>query len=185
MPRQTRRNFVRTATLAGLSAVAYARVARAAADLSVPRIGFIGCGGRSRGLHAGFREDSETVWVCDPDQNRAAELQKQSDSKHVTGDLRRVLDDKSVDAVVVATPDHWHAPASIMACDAGKHVYVEKPCSHNVREGQWLVDAARRNGVVVQHGTQSRSNPFILDAIQMLREGMIGDVLVASVVSHD
>ena len=66
-------------------------------------------------------------------------------------DLRKVLDDKSVDAVIVATPDHWHAPATILACDAGKHVYVEKPCSHNIREGRLMVEAARRTGRVVQH----------------------------------
>ena len=94
-------------------------------------------------------------------------------------DLRRVLDDQSVDAVVVATPDHWHAPAAILACEAGKHVYVEKPQSHNLRESRLLLDAARRNQVVVQHGTQSRSNPLIAGAVQMLREGVIGDVLVA------
>jgi predicted dehydrogenase len=83
------------------------------------------------------------------------------------------------EAVLIATPDHWHAPAGIMACDAGKHAYVEKPCSHNIREGRLLLDAARRSHVVVQHGTQSRSSQFIADGIQMLREGIIGDVLVA------
>jgi predicted dehydrogenase len=81
--------------------------------------------------------------------------------------------------VVVATPDHWHAPAAILACEAGKHVYVEKPQSHNLRESRLLLDAARRNQVVVQHGTQSRSSPLIAGAVQMLREGVIGDVLVA------
>jgi predicted dehydrogenase len=93
--------------------------------------------------------------------------------------MRRIFDEKSVDAVFISTPDHWHAPAAIMACNAGKHVYVEKPCSHNVREGRLLVEAARRNKVVVQHGTQNRSNPFVANAIQLLREGIIGDVLVA------
>jgi predicted dehydrogenase len=104
---------------------------------------------------------------------------RSSGAKHAVSDLRRVLDDSSVDAVVVATPDHWHAPAAIMACEAGKHVYVEKPCSHNHRESRLLLDAARRNNVVVQHGTQSRSNELIAGAVQMLREGVIGDVLVA------
>ena len=81
--------------------------------------------------------------------------------------------------VVVATPDHWHAPAAILACEAGKHVYVEKPQSHNLRESRLLLDAAQRNKVVVQHGTQSRSDPLVAGAVQMLREGVIGDVLVA------
>jgi predicted dehydrogenase len=93
--------------------------------------------------------------------------------------MRRILDDKNVDGVIVATPDHWHAPASILACEAGKHVYVEKPCSHNVREGRLLVEAAERNKVVVQHGTQVRSTSTMIEAIQMLRDGVIGDVLVS------
>ncbi|MCA9210620.1 MAG: Gfo/Idh/MocA family oxidoreductase, partial [Planctomycetales bacterium] len=78
-----------------------------------------------------------------------------------------------------ATPDHWHAPAAILAAEAGKHVYVEKPCSHNVREGRLLVDAARRNKRLVQHGTQSRSMSLIAHAVQLLRDGIIGDVLTA------
>ena len=79
----------------------------------------------------------------------------------------------------IATPDHWHTPAAILACDAGKHVYVEKPCSHNIREGRLLVETARRTKRLVQHGTQSRSSATIVRGIQMLREGAIGDVLVA------
>jgi predicted dehydrogenase len=94
-------------------------------------------------------------------------------------DLRRILDDRDIDAVVIAAPDHWHAPAAILACEAGKHVYVEKPCSHNFRESQLLLAAARRNKVVVQHGTQQRSRKFTKNAIQMIHEGAIGDVLVA------
>jgi predicted dehydrogenase len=93
--------------------------------------------------------------------------------------MRKIFDNPEVQAVFIATPDHWHAPAAIMACEAGKHVYVEKPCSHNVRESRLLLDAARRNNVVVQHGTQQRSSSFMADAIQMLHEGIIGDVLVA------
>jgi len=98
--------------------------------------------------------------------------------REFVGDLD-IEGDQSIDAVLVATPDHWHAPASILALDAGKHVYVEKPCSHNLREGRLLVEAARRNKRVVQHGTQSRSSNLIADGIQLLREGIIGDVLMA------
>jgi predicted dehydrogenase len=90
-----------------------------------------------------------------------------------------VLERKDIDAVVIATPDHWHAPAAILACQAGKQVYVEKPCSHNFRESQLLVEAARKHNVVVQHGTQQRSREFTRNAIQQLREGVIGDVLAA------
>jgi predicted dehydrogenase len=81
--------------------------------------------------------------------------------------------------VVVATPDHWHSPASILACDAGKHVYVEKPISHNIRESRLLVEAAARNKTLVQHGTQSRSTRMMIDAVKLLREGLIGNILVA------
>src|SRR5205085_11805967 len=96
-----------------------------------------------------------------------------------TRDLREVLADKSVDAVIVATPDHWHAPATILACDAGKHVYVEKPASHNLREGRLMVEAARRHRRVVQVGTQSRSVPHVNEAMSLIRDGAIGDVLVS------
>jgi predicted dehydrogenase len=90
-----------------------------------------------------------------------------------------VLDQKDVDLVVIGLPDHWHAPATILACDAGKHVYVEKPASHNIREGRLMIDAARRNKRIVQVGTQSRSTEHNIKAMQMLRDGIIGDVLIA------
>src|SRR6185503_19632408 len=92
-------------------------------------------------------------------------------------DLRRVLEDKSVDAVVIATPDHWHAPATILACEAGKHVYVEKPCAHNIREGRLMIEAARRHRKVCQVGTQTRSSEHAITAMQVLREGAIGEIL--------
>ena len=142
-------------------------------------VAFIGCGGRAKSLWPGFREHARVAWACDPDASRAASFQQMSGAANTTADLRRALDDKSVEAVVIATPDHWHAPAAILACEAGKHVYVEKPQSHNLLESRLLLDAARRNNVVVQHGTQSRSAPLIAGAVQMLREGVIGDVLVA------
>jgi predicted dehydrogenase len=118
------------------------------------------------------------------DQHRLAEAAESVASiagkkPAVVDDLRRVLDDKNVDAVYIATPDHWHAPAAILALNAGKHVYVEKPCCHNVREGRLLVDAAKRSGKTVQVGTQSRSAPFLKEGIQRLHDGEIGEVLVA------
>jgi predicted dehydrogenase len=90
-----------------------------------------------------------------------------------------VLDDKSIDAVWIATPDHWHSPAAILATDAGKHVYVEKPVSHNIREGRLLVEAARRNKRTVQVGMQSRSTPHVRQAVEVMRSGEIGEILVA------
>ena len=177
MVHQTRRTFLRRSGTAGLTIVAASAVRTFAANEQLA-VGLIGCGGRGMSFHgtvAGVR------YVCDPDRKRLAQAAERfgvPEDRAVT-DLRRILDDKSVDCVFIATPDHWHAPAGIMACDAGKHAYVEKPCSHNVREGRLLVEAARRNDVVVQHGTQSRSSQFIANGIQMLREGIIGDVLVA------
>ncbi len=186
MAETDRRDFLKTASAASAAATvalagAPAVLAKGVNDKIV--VGLIGCGGRGPGVAEGFLSQPgvEIAYVCDPDQERAG---KAADafgvkSANIVGDLRKVLDDKSVDAVIVATPDHWHAPAAIMACDAGKHVYVEKPCAHNFREGQLLVEAARRNERVVQHGTQTRSNPFAANAIQMLREGIIGEVLAA------
>lgn len=150
------------------------------------RLGIIGPGGQGTGLLNSFvrMEDVRIEWVCDVDAGRLA--QAVSKVKAAANyepkpdvDMRRVLDDKSVDAVVIATPDHWHAPATILACDAGKHVYVEKPASHNLREGRLMIEAARRNKRVVQLGTQSRSVPAIQNAIDRIQEGAIGEVLVA------
>ncbi|MDB5390935.1 MAG: putative dehydrogenase, partial [Planctomycetaceae bacterium] len=146
-------------------------------------VGLIGCGGR--GVHdAGLFQgvpNVEIAYVCDPDESRRASAAQKFGvpADRSVGDLRRMLDDKSVDAVIIGTPDHWHSPAAILACEAGKHVYVEKPISHNIHEGRLLVSAATRNKVHVQHGTQSRSTQMMIDAVKLLREGIIGPVFVA------
>jgi predicted dehydrogenase len=130
------------------------------------------------------QKDVALAWICDPDETRsrgaaqAAEKLSGTRPKVVT-DMRRVFEDGSVDAVIIATPDHWHAPATLLACEAGKHVYVEKPCAHNIREGRLMVEAARRHRRVVQVGTQSRSTEHVRRAIERLRAGAIGEVLVA------
>jgi predicted dehydrogenase len=161
------------------AAWASAGAAKAAAATDRVTIGILGCGGRGSGLARLFANRADIAYVCDPDESRRNQVREKVNAKNAVSDLRRVLDDKSVDAVIVATPEHWHAPAAILACEAGKHVYVEKPCSHNVREGRLMIEAARRTKRVMQVGTQSRSDPLIAGAIQMLREGVIGDVLVA------
>src|SRR6058998_3042161 len=102
---------------------------------------------------------------------------KQKSAPVGVGDLRKVIEDKEIHAVFIATPDHWHAPAAILACAAGKHVYVEKPCSHNIREGRLMVEAARRHKKVVQVGTQSRSTEHVQRAMEVLHKGEIGEVL--------
>lgn len=182
MSETTRRGFIQTAAAAGV-AVSASSVLRAAGANERIVVGLIGCGGRG-GHDAGLFKNVKNVeiaWVCDPDEGRRAKTAEKfgiSAGKSVT-DMRKLLDDKSVDAVIVTTPDHWHSPAAILACDAGKHVYVEKPCSHNVREGRLLVEAARRNKRLVQHGTQSRSTTMMQQAVKALREGIIGTVLVS------
>ena len=180
MTEPSRRVFLKeSAAVSAGAAWAWAGGATAAGANERPTVGIIGCGGQGSALAASFAEIANIAFVCDPDASRRDRLREQVGAAHAVADLLSLLDDQSVDAVVVATPDHWHAPAAILACEAGKHVYVEKPQSHNLRESRLLLDAARRNRVVVQHGTQSRSNPLIASAVQMLREGVIGDVFVA------
>ncbi len=183
-----RREFLkRSATgAAALGATAVAATARAAGANEKITVALIGPGGMGTGHlnQLGKNQAVDLAWVCDVDQERldkaaslATELSGRTPKK--TKDLREVLDDKSVDAVWIATPDHWHGPATILACNAGKHVYVEKPCSHNIREGRLMIEAARRNNRVVQVGTQSRSTAGIQEAMKKLKDGIIGTVLVA------
>src|SRR5262245_4663906 len=180
-----RRTFLKGAA-AGTAALALNAPAALAADSRKVVLGIIGPGGMGtnhlRNLAA--RPDVEIVYVCDVDANRLAAAAKTAEelskkAPKAVKDLRQVLDDKVVDAVLIATPDHWHAPAAILALDAGKHVYVEKPCCHNIREGRLMADAVERSGKMLQVGTQSRSAPFLKEAIQRLHEGEIGEVLVA------
>jgi len=182
--RVRRRVFFGQASSLGLAAAAGVQAASAAAVAGANErlvVGLIGCGAQGKNVGDAFATlpHVEIAYACDPDTARAGQAQGAVKAGASVADLRRVLDDKRVDAVIIATPDHWHAPAAILACDAGKHVYVEKPCSHSLREGRLLLAAARRSGVVVQHGTQSRSNPLVADAVQLVREGAIGEVLVA------
>jgi predicted dehydrogenase len=179
-----RREFLEL-TSAGLLAASAMTTAQAAPKSANDKlvIGLIGCGGRGTNVAGMFRKvpNVEVAYVCDVDDSRravAAKAFEVSANKSVA-DLRRILDDKAVDAVLIATPDHWHSIAAILACDAGKHVYVEKPISHNIREGRLLVEAAARNKTLVQHGTQSRSTGMMIDAVKLLRDGIIGNVMVA------
>lgn len=175
-----RRYFLPTVA-AGLSAV---RLAPAASDRV--NVAVIGVRGRGRALTGGFAKlaDANVEYLVDVDDRvvpaAVAVLEKAGRKPpKVVRDMRRVFDDKSIDAVVIATPDHWHAPAAILACDAGKDVYLEKPCSHNIREGRLIVEAARRNKRIVQHGTQSRSRESTREAIDYIHAGNIGKVVMA------
>jgi predicted dehydrogenase len=150
-------------------------------------VGVIGTGGRGTALATVFQNQAnvEVAYVCDVDrahaERAAAAVAKVQGAKapQVKPDLRWVLDDKDVDAVVVATCNHWHAPATILACAAGKHVYVEKPCSHNAREGELMIAAARKHDRRVQMGNQRRSWPKIQEAMQVVRSGELGRVYYA------
>lgn len=186
MSEVSRRRFV-VDSLAGPAAIAaaasFGSIAKAASDQL--NVGVIGPGGMGTNhlTLLSARKDLRITYVCDVDANRAAAGAKLAGNGGHTPkavkDMRQIFDDKSVDAVWIATPDHWHAPAGILACEAGKHVYVEKPCSHNVREGRLLLEAARRNKRVVQTGHQSRSTAHVRKAMELLKDGVIGTVMVA------
>jgi predicted dehydrogenase len=175
-----RRYFFQSAAAAAIGS----RLVRAASDRL--NVAVIGVRGRGKALTAGFAKlaDVNVEYLVDVDERvipAALAVVEKAGRKapQVVKDMRRVFDDKSIDAVVIATPDHWHAPAAIMACDAGKDVYLEKPCAHNVREGRLVVDAARRNKRIVQHGTQARSREITRKAIDYVHSGKLGKVLMA------
>ncbi len=178
----TRRQFLKCAgTTAVLSLPLSSQRTLASGTNERLRIGVIG-GGNQGSNHIRSLKSvpaAEIAYVCDIDQQRLAKCVATAEGAKGVTDLRSILDDASVDAVTIATPDHWHVPAALLALDAGKHVYVEKPCSHNVHEGRLLVDFARRQNRVVVHGTQARSCRGIQEAMEQLRAGVIGDILSA------
>lgn len=149
-------------------------------------VGVMGTGGRGKQLARSFAQQTgtEVSYVCDVDQRQAEQAaglvaKVNNRSPKVVTDFRRVLDDKAVDILVIAAPNHWHAPAAILACAANKHVYVEKPCSGTPREGELLVQAARKYKRDVQMGNQRRSWPKIIEAIEEVRKGAIGRAYLA------
>ena len=187
-----RREFLKTSSvaIAGATMLATPAVARSAASPNNRiRVAVVGLGGRGRVCHCGAlfelaKEDVEIAALCDCDENRlhqtADEVEKRSGSRPATFvEERKLLDDKSIDAVSLATPNHWHALETIWACQAGKDVYVEKPGSHNIFEGRKMVEAARKYNRIVQHGTQCRSSPKIREGVQKLKDGVIGRVYMA------
>jgi predicted dehydrogenase len=131
----------------------------------------------------------EITYLVDPDtrtyKKRLEQIQKKGGRAPATSqDIRRVLEDNSVDAVTIATPNHWHALMTVWSCQAGKDVYVEKPCSHNVHEGRIAVEAARRNNRIVQHGTQSRSSHDWALAAAAIQSGKLGKLLVSRALCY-
>ncbi|WP_168563903.1 Gfo/Idh/MocA family protein [Crateriforma spongiae] len=180
-----RRLFLKTG-VAAATACAIGRPTRAD-DVSPNEritIGIMGLNGRGSAIMKGMLASGQVdvAYLCDVDERamqRAAKIasEKQSLTPKMIGDFRQILDDPSVDALICAAPNHWHSPATIMACGAGKHVYVEKPCSHTPAEGELAIAAARKNDRIVQMGNQRRSWPGIIEAIQKVHQGDIGKTL--------
>jgi predicted dehydrogenase len=150
------------------------------------RVAQIGCRirGRQHVQELHHVADCEIVYVCDPDRDLANELaaaveKQQGTAPRAVQDLRRIFDDRSVDAVFITTPNHWHALAAIWAMQAGKDVYVEKPVSHNISEGRRIVQVARKLSRICQGGTQNRSNAALAEAIRYIHDGKLGEVKLA------
>jgi predicted dehydrogenase len=188
-----RREFLKVAAGAMAAGVWVSGSARGQTPASADQIvvGVVGMGGRGTAVASSFASLPNVVvkYVADVDEGRAnagakavgakAQANKNSPAPSPLTDFRKILDDKDVQAVAIATPNHWHAPAAILACAAEKHVYVEKPCSHNPREGELLVEAARKHERMVQHGTQRRSWPKIVEGIAKVKAGELGPVRLA------
>lgn len=179
MRETNRRGFLGTVT----SAAAVGAVVRPMRANERVRIAVIGVRSRGTDLAQSFAssKDAEVVAVCDIDDAMFKKPVEAVDK--ITGkaprtekDFRRLLDDKNIDAVAIATPDHWHALLTVMACQAGKDAYVEKPASHNIVEGRRMVEAARKYERVVQLGTQRRSTPHVSDAIAYVQSGSLGKI---------
>ncbi len=187
----SRREFIRSTTGAALVAtplLSLSSPSRAAPNDRI-RHAAIGLGGQGRQLARTFAShgDCDVVAVCDVDPERRAEAAGElPDAEGVAQveDFRTIIDDPDIDTISIATPDHWHTPIALAGIVAGKHVYVEKPCSHNVRESVLLDEAAREYGKCVQHGTQARSGEGIKQAVAFLREGNLGTVRMAKAINH-
>jgi len=185
-----RRQFLKGSLigLSGLGALAANNAIRAVPPSEKIILATIGLGGRGSHLTRDFaaRGDCEFAYLCDLDTRRGGGLVKEIAEKtgrkplRVT-EYRRILDDPAVNAIVVGTPDHWHALPTIHGCQAGKDVYVEKPASHNIWEGRRMVEAARKYKRIVQVGTQTRSAPYARKAAELIRSGALGKVHLCKV----
>ncbi len=190
LERMNRRNFLQNSavTTVGLATTTgRSRKARGASANEKVVIGCMGIGGRGSYLTQKFAQraakvkDCEVAYVCDV---RAGQLRKgvglvekaQGKAPKAVDDFRRMLDDKDIDALVIATPDHWHALPVVWGAQAGKHSYVEKPASHSIWEGRQMVNASRKYKKVVQLGTQTRSCEYMRKCIEYIRSGKMGDI---------
>jgi predicted dehydrogenase len=190
----TRRRFLEDSMLAAAAAaaatacpsLAWAQEQKPGSPGNRIRVAILGCRirGKQHAAELTRIKDCEIAYVCDPDRDLAGDLaasveKQQGRAPKTVQDMRRVFDDKDVDAVFIATPNHWHALAAIWAMQAGKDVYVEKPVSHNVSEGRRMVQVARKTGRICQGGTQNRSNGALAAAVDYMKQGKLGDVRLA------
>lgn len=190
-----RREFVKDSVVGAAIAAAgldFSKVQSIAKDVVKPsvtdqlRVAVVGVNGRGMSHVSGFAGKNNCVitTVCDCDESVIGNAMKtiekvQGKAPKFEKDFRKVLEDKTIDVVSIATPNHWHSLMAIWAIQAGKDVYVEKPVSHNVSEGRRVVEAARKHNRICQSGTQSRSNPGMRQSIEYAHSGKIGDVLLA------
>jgi len=180
-----RRDFVKQTTVAGLAMLASPRLTTQRSPNETVRVAVIGVNGRGIVHVKNFATlpNSEVAYVCDVDANvipkglNAAKGQPRPPKAE--RDFRRILDDKTVDAISIATPDHWHTPMTLLALHAGKHVYVEKPSGHDPREDELMMEAARKYDRKVQLGTQARSGPRFIEALDRIKAGEIGTPYLA------
>jgi len=184
----TRRDFLKTAATATASARAFSgltflpRPQRIFGANDRVRVAIVGLRGRGKDHIEGFSHlrNVEIAALCDVDESVLNERRGQvGGTPRTVADVRRVLDDPSIDAISIATPNHWHALMAIWACQAGKDVYVEKPCSHNLWEGRQLVRAADKYQRMVQQGSQLRSTRAAIEAIEHLHSGTFGEIYLA------
>ncbi len=183
----TRRRFLGESLLAAAAAVvarspAAAGGAPAVKSRDALRVAVIGVRGQGRAHVAAYRDlpDADVVAVCDPDESVIGPAMKAVPEAKYVKDIRKLLEDETIDAVSIAAPNHWHALAAVWALQAGKHVYVEKPISHGLAEGRAVIAAAAKYGRVVQHGTQARSHAACREALEWLRGGGLGVVSLAT-----
>ncbi len=189
----SRRQFLQSTATGALAAIAASGIGTRAwaASESVGdklKLGFIGVGGRGTSLLQGFlaRPDCRVVALCDPNRQRLNQardiaVSAAGSTPGTTTNMDEILSDDKIDAVVIATPDHWHALATIYACQAGKRVYLETPVCNQIWEGQKAVEAARKYNRIVQGGMQSRSAPYTIAAREYIRSGKLGDILLCRV----
>ena len=183
MPKKiSRRTFNRTAAVTATAAFTATSAAKVYGANERIRVGCIGVGNRGRQLLDGLlqQKDAEVAALCDVQGSTLRVAEKKLDGKADSyGDFRKIIERSDIDAVAIATPDHWHAIQAVSACDAGKDVYVEKPLSATIYEGRRMVEAARRNKRVVQVGMQRRSSPVYEKAVSFLGDGKLGAMTVA------